>query len=116
MISGSCPALIDCCYSQCEVIPELQKQISDTEQKLENTAAIVNIVSQKEKETAEKYHQISRQAQQEKKENHRLSLNCEALALKVEEMEFTNSLHISQSRWGGSLIACKSTSQGGEGH
>lgn len=48
----------------------------------------------KEKETAEKYHKITRKSVQEKKENHRLSLNVEALELKLEEAEFTQSMHM----------------------
>jgi len=36
---------------------------------------------------------VTRQAVQEKKENHRLSLNMEALALKLEEVEFSQSIH-----------------------
>lgn len=50
-------------------------------------------VRAQEKETAEKYHKITRKAVQEKKENHRLSLNVEALELKLEGVEFTNSVY-----------------------
>ncbi|KAF6019101.1 hypothetical protein EB796_022598 [Bugula neritina] len=76
-----------------ERIPDLEKQLYDTKQKLENLQALLDIVSAKEKETAEKYHKVTRQAVQEKKENHRLSLNMEALALKLEEVEFSQSIH-----------------------
>ncbi|XP_067944067.1 CAP-Gly domain-containing linker protein 1 homolog isoform X2 [Watersipora subatra] len=79
-----------------ETIPDLEKKLYDTEQRLENLQALLDIVSTKEKETAEKYHKITRKAVQEKKENHRLSLNVEALELKLEEAEFTNSIHYTE--------------------